>query len=94
MCYACDGSIVRGYAISIPERLNLEGDSQPMPTINTAEDIKSAVIRDIELRRELGIKRYGTALQPNNGRNALQDAYEEALDLAMYLKQRLVEEAS
>ena len=35
--------------------------------------------------------RYGTALQPHNGRDALLDAYEEALDLAMYLKQAIVE---
>jgi len=50
------------------------------------------VIDDIRRRRLVGIARYGTALQPHNGRNALQDAYEEALDLACYLKQRLIEE--
>jgi hypothetical protein len=77
-----------------PERANREGDSQPLPTINDLPDVQSAVIADIEARRELGIRRYGTALQPNNGRNALLDAYEEALDLAMYLKQRLIEESS
>lgn len=64
-----------------------------MPTPNDSIDIQWMVIGDITLRREVGIKRYGTPLQPNNGRNALQDAYEEALDLAMYLKQLLVEEA-
>ena len=73
-------------------RANRPGDSQPMPTVNDHQDIQSAVIADIEARRELGIERYRTALQPFNGRNALLDAYEEVLDLAMYLKQRLVEE--
>ena len=76
-----------------PSRQGREGDSQPMPTVHDAPDIQSQVIADIEARRLVGISRYGTALQPFNGRNALQDAYEEALDLAMYLKQRLVEEA-
>jgi hypothetical protein len=77
-----------------PARANREGDSQPLPIVNDSPDVQSAVIADIEKRRELGIKRYGTALQPHNGRNALLDAYEEALDLAMYLKQRLIEDAT
>ena len=37
-------------------------------------------------RLELGIERYGTGLQAYNGRDMLQDAYEEALDLCVYLK--------
>jgi hypothetical protein len=77
--------------VSAPERAGREGDSQPLPVQNDAPDVQSAVICDIEERRELGIRRYGTPLQPNNGRNALQDAYEEAIDLAMYLKQALIE---
>ncbi len=77
------------------ERAGREGDSQPMPTIHSGvSDIQSAVIADIEARRELGIRRYGTPLQPHNGRDAMVDAYEEALDLAMYLKQRIVEESA
>jgi hypothetical protein len=66
---------------------------QPLPTRNERPDIQSQVIADIEARRELGIQRYGTALQPHNGRDALRDAYEESLDLAMYLKQAMVERA-
>lgn len=64
---------------------------QPLPIQNDAPDIQSQVIADIEERRQLGISRYGTALQPNNGRDALRDAYEEAIDLAMYLKQAIIE---
>lgn len=64
---------------------------QPLPVPNGQPDIQSQVIADIAARRELGIQRYGTALQPHNGRDALRDAYEEAIDLAMYLKQALVE---
>ncbi len=75
----------------IPERFARIGDSQDMPIINDYPDIQSMVIADINERRNLGIRRYGTALQPHNGRDALLDAYEEAIDLAMYLKQALVE---
>ena len=45
----------------------------------------------MQTRDRVGRERYGTPLQPHNGRDALQDAYEEALDLAAYLKQAIVE---
>lgn len=75
----------------MPEREGREGDSQQLPTPNDHEDIQSRVIRDIEERRQLGIRRYGTALQPHNGRDALLDLYEELLDACMYIKQCIVE---
>jgi hypothetical protein len=74
-----------------PERADREGDSQPLPTRNDHPDVQSAVIADIQARRDVGIARYGTPLQPFNGRNALQDLYEELLDAACYAKQKLVE---
>lgn len=55
-------------------------------------DIYPLVMKDILQRVEDGEKKYGIKLQSHNGRDTLQDAYEEALDLVMYLKQRLVEE--
>ena len=64
---------------------------QPLPVPNGSVDVQFMVIADIEARRELGIRRYGTALQPHNGRDALRDAYEEALDLACYLRQAIAE---
>lgn len=60
---------------------------QPLPIPNDEPDVQSQVIADIEARRQVGIERYGTALQPFNGRDSLRDAYEEALDLVMYLRQ-------
>ena len=69
------------------ERAGREGDSQPMPVVNDHPDIQSRVIADIEARRLVGIKRYGTALQPWNGRDALVDLYEELLDACCYIKQ-------
>lgn len=64
---------------------------QPMPTPNGHPSIQSLVRADLEQREQLGVKRYGTPLQPHNGRDALLDAYEEALDLACYLRQALAE---
>jgi len=46
----------------------------------------------MKARRKMGIEKYGTPLQPNNGRNALIDAYQEVLDLAVYLKQKIIED--
>ena len=66
-------------------------DSNPMPIPNDRPSVQRMVIADVEARRLIGIERYGTELQAFNGRDALVDAYEEALDLVMYLRQ-LIEE--
>jgi hypothetical protein len=42
---------------------------------------------DVEDRRQLGITRYGKALQAHNGRNARQDGYDELLDFLVYALQ-------
>lgn len=49
------------------------------------------VIRDMRDRDNIGRERYGTPLQTNNGRDGLVDAYQEVLDLAVYLRQELEE---
>ncbi len=64
---------------------------QPAPTPNGNADIWLLTITDMHRRRVLGINRYGTPLQTENGRDALQDAYEEALDLCVYLRQAIEE---
>lgn len=66
---------------------------QPLPTPNDRPSIQGLVIADLEVRLAVGIQRYGTPLQAHNGRNALRDAYEEALDLACYLRQAVEEQA-
>ena len=71
--------------------MKLRDGDQPLPVVNDREYVQTAVIRDFEARTAVGIERYGTGLQPFNGRDALRDAYEEALDLAVYLKQCLIE---
>jgi hypothetical protein len=64
---------------------------QPMPTATDAVSVQSLVRADLETRERIGVQRYGTPLQPHNGRDALRDAYEEALDLACYLRQAIEE---
>jgi hypothetical protein len=44
------------------------------------------VLADMAARDKLGQRRYGRRLRPHNGRDTLRDAYEEALDLAVYLR--------
>lgn len=54
-------------------------------------EIMPLVIQDLKKRTEKGVKEYGEPLKTNNGRDALWDAYEEALDLVQYLRQVLEE---
>ena len=64
---------------------------QPQPTRNQEPFVQDALVAYIEARKAVGIERYGTALQPHNGRDALRDAFEEAVDLAVYLAQVIIE---
>ncbi len=49
------------------------------------------VIKDLKGREKLGVKKYGVKLHTFNGRDALQDLYEELLDAAQYIKQVMME---
>jgi hypothetical protein len=53
--------------------------------------VLEAVCRDLGDRKQFGLDKYGTLLQTNNGRDALVDAYQETLDLLVYLKQACCE---
>lgn len=64
---------------------------QPLPVVNDEVSIQDRVIADIERRKAIGLERYGTLLQPFNGRDVLQDLYEELMDALMYVKQAMVE---
>ena len=54
--------------------------------------VVDVVLADIRERAETGKRKYGTYLETNNGRNPLWDAYQEAIDLVMYLRQALLEQ--
>lgn len=76
------------------DQLRQRPGDQPLPTPNDRPHIHDLVAADIQARKELGTRRYGTPLQPHNGRDALRDAYEELLDGACYIRQEIEERAS
>ena len=65
-------------------------ERQPDPTPGRTA-IGPLVLADMQARIEAGVERYGRPLETFNGRDALLDAYQEALDLCMYLRQAIEE---
>lgn len=63
---------------------------QPLPVPGTVS-VQDALIRAIEQRRDMGVRKYGRPLEAHNGRDALLDAWQEAVDLAAYLTQMRLE---
>ena len=49
------------------------------------------VMRDMIDRDQSGREKYGVPLKAHNGRDTLLDAYQEALDLAVYLRTAIYE---
>lgn len=74
-------------------------EQQPAPTAGEGEavwpiifDSPTLIIpdwlrADMKKRHELGVQRYGVPLKVWNGRDCVVDAYQEALDLAVYAMQ-------
>lgn len=86
--YSCSGSW--GPCDCVPT------DEQPMPTAGRQDVTPMARQSFVELldrRERKGIETYGTTLQTHNGRDAFQDAMEEAVDLWQYLIQARAEHA-
>ncbi len=54
-------------------------------------EIAPLVVADLNARIEKGTQQYGEPLTSHNGRDALWDAYEEPLDLCLYLRQAIAE---
>jgi hypothetical protein len=77
--------------LGLTEPLRQRPGDQPLPIPSDSPDVQSMVIDDLIQRRQLGIARYGTPLQPGNGRDAFRDLYEEILDAACYLRQLIAE---
>jgi len=63
---------------------------QPVPE-GKGEPIIDMVVADLQERAKVGAVKYGEKLKAFNGRDALLDAYQEALDLCMYLRQAIDE---
>ncbi|MEH1786913.1 MAG: hypothetical protein V7L23_15375 [Nostoc sp.] len=66
---------------------------QPNPQLNNSQPIIFHVKEDLDARYRQGLIVYGKPLQQNNGRDMLQDLYEEILDAAMYVKGEILERA-
>lgn len=64
---------------------------QPIPTTNDRPAVWDLVMADMRSRDEVGQQRYGTRLQPHNGRDVLIDLYQELLDAAVYTRQAIYE---
>ena len=64
---------------------------EAQPSKGTKE-IWLLVIAYMQERNSIGTKKYGTPLMSHNGRDALIDAYQEALDLCVYLRQAIEEQ--
>jgi hypothetical protein len=83
-----------GYVLSLVQRIeDLESKAavhQPDPK-GRGRIILELVREDFELRAAAGLEKYGTELRAYNGRDALMDAYQEAVDLCMYLRQAMYE---
>lgn len=62
---------------------------EPDPIKTEERPVWELVIEDMKQRDNEGRKKYGTPLQASNGRDALVDAYQEVLDLAVYLRQEI-----
>jgi hypothetical protein len=69
----------------------IKDEPPPQPEDPSKPAVWHLVMMDMNARDQIGRERYGTPLQPFNGRRALVDAYQEALDLVVYLRQELYE---
>lgn len=79
-------SIILGKAFEIAFLLKMYKDQ----VTNTDEAVKG-LINDLQERVEIGVSRYGTALQPFNGRSSVVDLYEELLDALFYARSNYYE---
>jgi len=66
---------------------------QPPPVLtDRSEDItRGHLIRAERMRSAQGVRRYGTTLHSFNGRDAVADAFQEAVDGMMYCRQQIEE---
>ena len=64
---------------------------QPAPTPGN-QRVLDHVLSDLQERAETGRIKYGAYLETNNGRDPMWDAYQEILDLTMYLRQAILEQ--
>ena len=63
----------------------------PPPGMISSDALAAIITAEMAERDETGRQRYGTPLTTHNGRDHLVDAYQEALDLAVYMRAHIAE---
>jgi hypothetical protein len=63
----------------------------PAPKPAAGPAVWDLVVSDMQARDRFGETKYGQRLVAHDGRDPLKDAYQEALDLAVYLRKALLE---
>lgn len=71
----------------LPEDMNII--TSPHLIQGPEDTITREVMKDLAKRADKGLQKYNTTLGDNNHQNMLQHAYEEALDMAQYLKKEI-----
>jgi len=89
-CVSCRGNAER--VQELEEQMTTAATAKQPTPHGSGADIADLVHIDIEDRAKIGEVKYGERLKPHNGRCALTDAYQEALDLVMYLRQAIQEQ--
>lgn len=100
MGYISDSKSYRDYVIEMERQKEDQMEKNKIFTtkifqaedyIPVKDEITKAVIMDLASRAQRGLEKYDTTLGENNHQNMLQHAYEEALDMAQYLKKEITE---
>ncbi len=67
-------------------------DPEPFPLpVHGEPAVWDLVIEDMRQRDHMGTRKYGQRLVAGDGRDSLVDAYQECLDLAVYLRKAIRE---
>jgi hypothetical protein len=75
----------------MPSRVD-KPEPYPIRGLPNQHEVTSMVVDDHIARNEMGMEDYGGPLVTNDGRYTKMDAYQEALDLVVYLKKDMMEE--
>lgn len=71
--------------------MSTQNTPEPPPRPSSSTPAWDLVLLDIAERDEIGTAKYGQRLTPHDRRDSLVDAYQEALDLVVYLRKAIEE---
>jgi len=89
-CFVVSPVMVPGSSARAPVRRLSTPEPAPRPNA-TGRKIWDLVVEDMRDRDATGARKYGQRLTAGDGRNSLVDAYQEVLDLAVYLRKEIEE---